>query len=571
MDIEKQDVKNGLINKIIEGVPNASIQEIEAWVEKNKTSIVKMSESVIIGVAIKQLQNSIKLADMDTIQAYYLGAVDDWAQFNKTNTHHLFLKEDGNLWESTLFGSKPKGVVTELRPFYKYALKLSTQESQKGNSYSVIENYTELKETLLDFDSLQETDLEKLPNLNKKNYPIVLKGSFYQVNPFERSMYDSKSGEWDKDPNLFPGLYEGQILFQSKLFKKRFYIDIICSYQKTGKRIFIPLGEDIESIKFILESNPTNEQEYKRLNPSFDGKYDTIQNNELIERQVKALNEGLSGFDFKAVGWAYINESQSYQTRDDWSGNIVNVKFTPSIMKLIPKTSYTQEKTVVVTNNNGSLEGFEQFYKTLIMTGPNNIYPAIQPLKETGLFEQLRTNGMVIVSGEKQDHWEFLSTWDSARHVFENFWKIKTAQEKELTSQSLKKSIDSDLTNKIQTKVTEIKTALPTIDNKSLAEAVSKQFNIPAEQILQMLTLNTPKLERDGKELDSKKDSDLYKEVEKLLHTMDSGNGIEFSALVGDILKTYPQVQESVVDDILFEMAYEGKVYQPRPDYYKIM
>ena len=47
----------------------------------------------------------------------------------------------------------------------------------------------------------------------------------------------------------------------------------------------------------------------------------------------------------------------------------------------------------------------------------------------------------------------------------------------------------------------------------------------------------------------------------------DSGNGVEFSV----ILKLSGVTDESEVDDILFELAYEGKVYQPRPDFYKIM
>lgn len=59
----------------------------------------------------------------------------------------------------------------------------------------------------------------------------------------------------------------------------------------------------------------------------------------------------------------------------------------------------------------------------------------------------------------------------------------------------------------------------------------------------------------------------LTSKIEKILRENDSGNGVEFSV----ILKLAGTVEESEVDDILFELAYEGKVYQPRPDFYKIM
>jgi hypothetical protein len=69
-------------------------------------------------------------------------------------------------------------------------------------------------------------------------------------------------------------------------------------------------------------------------------------------------------------------------------------------------------------------------------------------------------------------------------------------------------------------------------------------------------------------EIDSEPELEsLTSKIEKILREFDSGNGVEFSF----ILKTIGDKDESEVDDILFELAYEGKVYQPRPDYYKIM
>ena len=59
----------------------------------------------------------------------------------------------------------------------------------------------------------------------------------------------------------------------------------------------------------------------------------------------------------------------------------------------------------------------------------------------------------------------------------------------------------------------------------------------------------------------------LTQKIERILRENDSGNGVEFSV----ILKLSGVTDESEVDDILFELAYEGKVYQPRPDFYKIM
>ena len=59
----------------------------------------------------------------------------------------------------------------------------------------------------------------------------------------------------------------------------------------------------------------------------------------------------------------------------------------------------------------------------------------------------------------------------------------------------------------------------------------------------------------------------LTNKIEKILRENDTGSGVEFSM----ILKLVGSVDESEIDDILFELAYEGKVYQPRPDFYKIM
>ena len=59
----------------------------------------------------------------------------------------------------------------------------------------------------------------------------------------------------------------------------------------------------------------------------------------------------------------------------------------------------------------------------------------------------------------------------------------------------------------------------------------------------------------------------LAQKIERILRENDSGNGVEFSF----ILNAVGDIEESEVDDILFELAYEGKVYQPRPDFYRIM
>ena len=59
----------------------------------------------------------------------------------------------------------------------------------------------------------------------------------------------------------------------------------------------------------------------------------------------------------------------------------------------------------------------------------------------------------------------------------------------------------------------------------------------------------------------------LTNKIERILREFDTGNGVEFSVIMDKI----GSVDESEVDDILFELAYEGKVYQPRPDFYRIM
>lgn len=59
----------------------------------------------------------------------------------------------------------------------------------------------------------------------------------------------------------------------------------------------------------------------------------------------------------------------------------------------------------------------------------------------------------------------------------------------------------------------------------------------------------------------------LSGKIENILRTSDSGDGVSFA----EIVKMLPGSGESEIDDVLFELAYEGKVYQPKPDYYKIM
>ena len=68
--------------------------------------------------------------------------------------------------------------------------------------------------------------------------------------------------------------------------------------------------------------------------------------------------------------------------------------------------------------------------------------------------------------------------------------------------------------------------------------------------------------EAEKPELDS-----LTNKIEHILREFDTGNGVEFSVIMDKV----GSVDESEVDDILFELAYEGKVYQPRPDFYRIM
>lgn len=59
----------------------------------------------------------------------------------------------------------------------------------------------------------------------------------------------------------------------------------------------------------------------------------------------------------------------------------------------------------------------------------------------------------------------------------------------------------------------------------------------------------------------------------KVLHglrIMDtSGEGVEFKVLVAELKQE--DMTESVIDGILFTLAYEGLVYQTRPEYYKLM
>ena len=64
----------------------------------------------------------------------------------------------------------------------------------------------------------------------------------------------------------------------------------------------------------------------------------------------------------------------------------------------------------------------------------------------------------------------------------------------------------------------------------------------------------------------------LSGKIEAVLREKDSGQGVEFDEIIKLLHEPDYQVySESDIDDKLFELAYEGKVYQPRPDFYKIM
>ena len=75
-------------------------------------------------------------------------------------------------------------------------------------------------------------------------------------------------------------------------------------------------------------------------------------------------------------------------------------------------------------------------------------------------------------------------------------------------------------------------------------------------------TIEEKKEESPFKDQDS-----LSAKIENILRDSDVGDGVAFS----EILKQLQGYDESEIDDVLFELAYEGKVYQPKPDYYKIM
>lgn len=97
----------------------------------------------------------------------------------------------------------------------------------------------------------------------------------------------------------------------------------------------------------------------------------------------------------------------------------------------------------------------------------------------------------------------------------------------------------------------------------------------PKELVSQNQSANMNKTESDSEISDDSKNLDVQEnglesisqKIEKILRENDSGNGVEFSVIMGNL----GNIDESEVDDILFELAYEGKVYQPRPDYYRIM
>lgn len=68
-------------------------------------------------------------------------------------------------------------------------------------------------------------------------------------------------------------------------------------------------------------------------------------------------------------------------------------------------------------------------------------------------------------------------------------------------------------------------------------------------------------------------------EIILLLQNDSAGDGIDFSSIILQLRNKFSawikvksvKEFESMVDDVLFELAYDGRVFQPRPNYYKFM
>ena len=78
--------------------------------------------------------------------------------------------------------------------------------------------------------------------------------------------------------------------------------------------------------------------------------------------------------------------------------------------------------------------------------------------------------------------------------------------------------------------------------------------------------LNQSRIESEKAKIEQKKLPIGIKTVFDIIHQLDNGNGARFAKIV----KSLPEYTENQVDDFLFELAYEGKLYQPRPDFYKV-
>lgn len=153
---------------------------------------------------------------------------------------------------------------------------------------------------------------------------------------------------------------------------------------------------------------------------------------------------------------------------------------------------------------------------------------------------------------------ETLKKWDFVRIIGSIDLDISDGKTYEIV-------VEAQAIQKVTNKNWELVHILESNNNKQSAKSSKKQISKspkPDEN-------ESPSTDSfiDEQEQETPGQETLPAKIERILRENDTGNGVEIET----ILKLAGEVDEQEVDDILFELAYEGKVFQPKPDYYRIM
>jgi RPA family protein len=192
------------------------------------------------------------------------------------------------------------------------------------------------------------------------------------------------------------------------------------------------------------------------------------------------------------------------------------------------------------TNETNEREPDFSFYYLKIDDGTGSIWLKSNDssLSKVNKWDFVQVIGPLLIE-KTEENFDLIVSPDSVTVIEDKKWEIV-----------------HNLDIKVKTKKRKLKGTTSTIPGYQQSESMKQQVSQQTESQTRSSD------ETSVKELDT-----LSSKIENILRSNDSGDGVGFS----EIVKLLQGFEESEIDDVLFELAYEGKVYQPKPDYYKIM